>query len=111
MEIEIFEIGIHHYKKTLVDVTLTTRCKELACRPAQNIAERQRYRIVPIFGGGLFSGWGHPGDVFNSGLGEHFATQKARAREDAMATAETDQIANEAPEVFILGPDIFPVDP
>src|SRR6516164_6102322 len=95
VEIEIFVIGIDHDKKTLVDVALTARREEFACRPAQNIAERQCYRIVPILAGRFFTRGSDPGDVFDPGLGKHLPAKKVRAREHSMAPAKVDQIADE----------------
>src|SRR6516225_9868101 len=69
MEIEIFVVGIDHDKKTLVDVALTARSEEFACRSAQNIAERQCYRIVPILAGRFFTRGSDPGDVFDPSIG------------------------------------------
>src|SRR6516165_6615868 len=111
MEIEIFVIGVDHDKKTLVDVALAARGEEFACRPAQNIAKRQRYRIIPIVAGRFFTRWSDPGDVFDPGLGEHLSAKKARAREHAMATAKVDQIADETAEILVFGSDMLPVEP
>ena len=68
VEIEIFVIGVHHYEKTLVDVSLAARREEFTCRPAQDVPELQSDRIVPILGGRLPTRWGDPGDVLDSGL-------------------------------------------
>src|SRR6516165_3584798 len=111
VEIEIFVIGVDHHKKTLVDVALAARSEEFAGRPAQNIPKRQRNRIVPILVGRLFTRWSNPGDVFDTGLGEHLPAKKARAREHAMAPAKVDQIADETAEILVFGSDMLPVEP
>src|SRR5215472_7365551 len=110
-KIEIFVIGVDHHKKTLVDVALTAGGEELACRPAQNIAKRQCYRIVPILAGRLFTRRSNPGDVFDPGLREHLPAKKARAREHTMAAAEVDQIADETAKILVFGSDLVPVEP
>src|SRR6516165_12803649 len=48
VKIETLVIGIHHDKKALVDIALTARGKEFPGGPAQDVAKRERDRIVPI---------------------------------------------------------------
>src|SRR5215472_6117317 len=111
VEIEILVIGIDHHKKALVDVALTAGCEEFTCRPAQNIAKRQCYRIAPILAGRFFTRRSNPGDVFYPGLGKHLSAKKARTREHTMAPAKVDQIADETAQILVFGSDMLPVEP
>src|ERR1700730_392102 len=104
-------ISIHHDKKALVDIALAARGEELAGRPAQDVTKRERDRVPPILGRSFFARRGYPRDVFDARLGEHFSAQKARAREDAVAAAQMDQIAEEPGELLVFGSDILPVEP
>src|SRR5215469_12773875 len=72
-KIESFWIGVHHDKKALVDVALSTRSKELASRSAQDETKGLRGLVVPVLGGGLSARRHDPSDVLYPGFREHFA--------------------------------------
>src|SRR6266567_1670855 len=104
-------ISIHHDKKALVDIALTARGEELACRSAQDVTKRERNRVPPILGRHLFARRSNPGYVFDPRLRQHLTAQKARAREDAVTASEMDQIADEPSQILVLRSNIFPVEP
>src|ERR1700730_8636610 len=111
MKVDVLMICVHYHKKALVDVALSPRREELARRPAQNISKRKCNRVFPIFVGCLVTRRGDPGNVFDPGLGEHLATQEARARAYAMSPAEMDQIADETAKILVFRSDVFPIGP
>src|SRR5271168_881354 len=48
--VELLAVRIHHYEKTVVDIALAAWGEELAGRAAEDIAEGQPFRILPVFG-------------------------------------------------------------
>ena len=78
-KLELPAVRIHHYEKAFVDIALAAWGEELSGRAAEDIAERQPFRIVPVLGRRLLAQGSDPRNVFDPSLGKHLTAQKSWA--------------------------------
>src|SRR5262249_26437621 len=108
---DLIAVRVHHDQEAFVNVALAARGEELARSATEDIAERERSRIIPVLSSCLLARRSNPCDVFDARFRKHLAAQKAWTREYAVTATEMDQIPDEPSQLFVLGPDMFPVEP